>query len=171
MRTSRASSTVSASVADQTLRASGTGGADDLADVIPSCAIPYVEVAISSNDIGVVDDIVDGGQITNSGNLTFKCNRCTLRTLRTCRASRPLCSGWTCYALLAGRADDVGCCTSGASITGCTRRPCWASNTVKPGITLRTGWAYLTLNTLRASVTLHTLHTMWASGAERALHR
>lgn len=118
MRASGASSTVSASVADQTLRAGGANGADDLADVIPSCAIPYVEVAISSNDIGVVDDIVDGGQIADSGNLTFKCNRCTLRTLRTCRASRPLRSGWTCYALRAGGADDVGRCPRGASVTG-----------------------------------------------------
>ena len=170
MRASGASNTVSASVADQTLRAGGASGADDLADVIPRCAIPNVEVAVSSNDVGVVDDIVDSGQIADSGNLTFECDGCTLRTLRTCRASRPLCSGWTCYALRAGRADDVGCCPRGASITGCTRRPCWASNTVKPGITLRTGWAYLTLNTLRASVALNTLHTLWASGAEWALH-
>ena len=123
MRASGASSTVSASVTNQTLRAGGASGADDLADVIPRCAIPNVEVAVDSYDERIVDRVACWWQIADSRNLTFECDGCTLRTLRTCRASRPLRSGWTRYALRAGGADDVGRCTRGGSITGCTRRP------------------------------------------------
>lgn len=165
LRASWSCVSVSASGASQALRASGAHGADDLSDVIPRRAVPYVEVAVCRNDVGVVD-CGASGQITNSSDLSLKCDGCTLWALSTRGASGANSPRGASNTLRTGRADGVRRCARWTSGTNAARRASGACHAVEPGVALRTSGADHTLDALRTSVALHTLHTLRASGAE-----